>query len=475
MPQKGPEAYKENTDTPATAEFQGQTEKLAKDPNKNTQVGNKLDEIDAKKKQEYTTNKNILLANINNLRQNGDGHMIIKELMEKSSQDIKLAILTYNLFLLKDNTKRNVNSPLINTNEFLQRFEAEKNEITNTPPKDWEESEFANTEEIQKVGEFIDISPSRQESISKGINEIIKKKLPCMLTLIGKADATRVSQLGEAKVTQMFKTLRWTLIAKWFPKNKLPDANFLNVQGKTSQEKQAILNKGFSYSRAMMQIAWLSADQVGYLAKMKINPIDTSGTQIVGTEKKWDNYTGWGIIIESPENSDGIVALTKNKETLLNVVKVGFNINYVVLGSDNRYYNVGAIRLDISNKDRNNIVQINNIPFNKWNVPGFSWDTKGSNTAFGQLNEAWILIDRKDPRIQQRTIENNGKSSDVWEMPALGNDMNSYLLALQEFKKNSNGDKWKENYVDTISKLLTEYTKVNATLEDQKSKVYVNI
>jgi hypothetical protein len=136
MPPKGPEAYKENTDTPATAEFQEQTEKLAKDPNKNTQVGNKLDEIDAKKKQEYTTNKNILLANINNLRQNGDGHMIMKELMEKSSQDIKLAILTYNLFLLKDNTKRNVNSPLINTNEFLQRFEAEKNEITNTPPKD---------------------------------------------------------------------------------------------------------------------------------------------------------------------------------------------------------------------------------------------------------------------------------------------------------------------------------------------------
>jgi hypothetical protein len=131
--------------------------------------------------------------------------------------------------------------------------------------------------------------------------------------------------------------------------------------------------------------------------------------------------------------------------------------------------------LDISNKNRNNIVQINNIPFNKWNIPGFSWDTKGGNTAFGQLNEAWILIDRKDTRIQQRTIENNGKSSDVWEMPALGNDMNSYLLALQEFKKNSNGDKWKENYVDTISKLLTEYTKVNATLEDQKSKVYVNI
>jgi hypothetical protein len=66
------------------------------------------------------------------------------------------------------------------------------------------------------------------------------------------------------------------------------------------------------------------------------------------------------------------VALTKNQETLLNVVKVGFNINYVVLGSDNRYYNVGAIRLDISNKNRNNIVQINNIPFNKWNIPGFS-------------------------------------------------------------------------------------------------------
>jgi len=160
---------------------------------------------------------------------------------------------------------------------------------------------LANSDGTQKIGKLFELKKEDRTNITNQIN-ILKTKYADYkineITLKGEADATNVSESGKKSIAENFTNQLKLLNEKGFDTSNLPKdyqnfGQWLYDQKHIQQEDigniDIVSNRAFAFTRAMMQLSWVSKDQAQELLASNIK-ID-----IKVNKEKWDDKTKWGI------------------------------------------------------------------------------------------------------------------------------------------------------------------------------------
>lgn len=425
-------------------------------------------------KQEYEANKKELIKNIIGRRLNPDfddyNHPKVLEynnklLLAANLNEVKTYVAYYNLQVTKANILNKTTTPIIDVDTFMHNFENEQPKPEKLIEKKWKSFAMTPEKSTQEVGKFIDISTDKQAKTIEEIDKLIttNQKINA-LTLYGYADATQVTNEGKEKVQEKFTALRNLLIDKWMAKNKLPSAEyFQGIETMGVQQQQKVLNEWWAYARAMMQIAFLPADQIKYINENTTKFTTNIDAKSVGGTEKWNQYT-WGMIDMECTGSDGILKpLLEKQNYLLKMIDMRqVNYLYRIDGDRNAWisdklYFVWWINLSTNTniawrKEWLSSFRVNHAANNRsadswWYVYGQDAYLE-PNTSVNTLN---IIIPKNDPRITAAWV-------------TIPDGFDGFISALTEFKKNSKWDKNKEVYVESTINILQTYKQVEADI-----------
>ena len=483
MPPKGPE---QNSENPTLADIEAAAKKADA-----TKVGADFDKNQDKyTEQQYKQDKDKIITNIINRSINPDysrtqGISDYKRTLftKEDPTLVKWYLAYYNTQVTKSNTQNNTNYPMIRINSFLENFEKERPQPTMNPTESKAKLVSLPAEKLdQEVGKFIDIPESKQQEIMKKFWEVVSANQKInVLKLYGFADATRVTELGEKAVQDKFTGLRQILIDKWMSPKSLPVADyFKGIDTMDYTQKQKVLNDGRAQARAMMEIAFLPAEQIKYINDNSVKIETIIDAKQVGTKEKWNQYTGGKIEMESTGNNKLIVQMTEEKDHILQMLDIR-QVNYAY-AEGNSYYMVGWVRLD----NKNSSVNTSNVTYEEINASNFravnnlhtfNAENKDKKAFFengnNRVNTLWIIINNPwsgktvntlneiDPRITNTGMK----------LAKDGKDINAFATALTEFKDKSGWDTNKSGYVDNIITILQSYKEVDQKLSNAKEVI----
>lgn len=481
MPPKGPE---QNSENPTLADIEAAAKKADA-----TKVGADFDKNQDKyTEQQYKQDKDNIITNIINRSINPDYNRTPdvsdykRTLFTKEDPTlVKWYVAYYNTQVTKSNTQNNTHYPMIRINNFLENFEKERPQPTMNITESKAKLVALAPEKInQEVGKFIEIPETKQQEIMKKFWEVVSanQKITA-LKLYGFADATRVTELGEKAVQDKFTGLRQILIDKWMSPKNLPVADyFKGIDTMVYTQKQKVLNDGRAQARAMMEIAFLPAEQIKYINDNSVKIETIIDAKQVGTKEKWNQYTGGKIEMESTGNNKLIVQMTEEKDHILQMLDIR-QVNYAY-AEGNSYYMVGWVRLD----NQNGSVNTSNVTYKEINASNFravnnlhtfNAENKDKKAFFenGRVNTLWIIINNPwsgktvntlneiDPRITNTGMK----------LAKDGKDINAFATALTEFKDKSGWDANKSGYVDNIITILQSYKEVDQKLNKAKEVI----
>jgi len=407
-----------------------------------------------------------------------------KLFLEENTMQVKAYVAYYNTQITNHNALDNTNYPIINVDNFIKNYEAEKPQALDKSDKlvrPWGalETKIVN----QEVGKFIDLTPQQQQKITEWIWTIVSTwQVINQLTLHWYADATNITIPGEAEVQAKYTALRQVLIDKWLSASKLPPADyFQGIENMQDQPKQDLLNAWRASTRAMMQIAFLPPEYIQYIDDRTVNFKVDIDAKTVWSSDIWDQYTWWKIELQATGNEEIQRELIEIKNSLLKMIDIR-QINYVYTHSDGSHYRVGGInlsnssgKLDISNVNKEKDRRL-------WTMPQDTYlkTTQQDQPTFfhenSRINTLWITINdphKKDENWKElsavKLSDIDSRITSEWMNLIDGNDwFDAFIHSLNEFKDKSKWDQNKQAYVDNMLTILQTYKQVDQQLTQSK-------
>lgn len=431
--------------------------------------------------------KNIIWWNLNqeyNRTSPNNTEYRNKLFLEENTLQVKAYVAYYNTQITNHNALDNTDFPIINVDNFIKNYEAEKPKAIDDwgkRDKPWEKLDPKRSN--QEVGEFVDLTPDQQQKIIEWIWKVVSawQKIN-KLTLRGYADATQVTEMWAAKVQQKFLALRQTLIDKWITASKLPSADyFKGVENMEETQKQKVLNEWRASARAMMQIAFLPTEYIQYINENTVNLTTDIDAKPVWWSEKWDQYTWWMIEMQATWNEWIRRELTEVKNSLLKMIDIR-QINYVYTHSDGSHYWVGGINLASSDGK----LSVNNVSKEKdrslWSMEQNAYlkiNNQDQSTFFhenSRINTLRITINdphKKDENWKElsavKLTDLDNRITDGWmNLIDANNGFDSFINSLNEFKDKSKWDKNKESYAANMITILQTYKDVDQQLTQSK-------